>query len=252
MNKKVVYIDSMENVKESFREKASKSEFGFTFTGDDGGYALDYVCKSKPSLIVVNMFLKHIDGYEFLQKVKQDLPNVKVIAIGIASEQIIERAIREGADYYLVKPFSEEILLERIAGLLDEKMKYEVATPSYTKKANFSIEGQIREIFISIGIPAHIKGYQYLREGIKATVEDPTIINSVTKKLYPFIAEKYDTTPSKVERAIRHAIGVAWGKARIDVINSIFGSKVYLGVEKPTNSEFIALIADKIMLERML
>jgi two-component system response regulator (stage 0 sporulation protein A) len=242
----------MENIKESLREKLLNSEYKFTLTGDDGNYALDTVRKAKPELVVVNMFLRHIDGCEVIRMIKRELPNIKIIATGVASEKIIEQALTNGADYYLVKPFSEDILLERISGLLNQIERYEVATPTYTKKSNFSVEGQISDIFIAIGIPAHIKGYQYLREGIKVTVEDPKIINSVTKKLYPVIAEKYDTTPSKVERAIRHAINVAWGKARIDAINAIFGSKIYLGTEKPTNSEFIALIADKIMLERML
>ena len=104
---------------------------------------------------------------------------------------------------------------------------------------------------MSIGIPPHIKGYKYLREGIKMTIERPYIINSVTKELYPSIAEKFFTTASKVERAIRHAIEVAWNRGRIDAINAIFGARIYLGTEKPTNSEFIALVADKLILENM-
>ena len=107
-------------------------------------------------------------------------------------------------------------------------------------------------IFISIGIPPHIKGYGYLREGIKITVQNPHIINNVTKELYPTIADKFNTSPSKVERAIRHAIEVAWNRGRIDAINAVFGARVYLGTEKPTNSEFIALVADKLILENML
>ena len=106
-------------------------------------------------------------------------------------------------------------------------------------------------IFIAIGIPPHIKGYGYLREGIKTTVEQPHIINRVTKELYPSIAKKYQTTPSKVERAIRHAIEVAWNRGRVDAISAVFGTRVYLGGEKPTNSEFIALVADKLILENM-
>lgn len=252
MTRKIVYIDAMENIKESFRNKVLNSEYKFTYAGDDGAVALDMVSKTKPELVVVNIFLRQIDGCEVIRRIRRELPNVKMIAIGVSSEKIIEQALINGADYYLVKPFAEDILLERIGGLLNQIDRYEVSAPSYTKKSNFSIEGQISDIFIAIGIPANIKGYQYLREGIKITVENPQIINSVTKKLYPAIAEKYETTPSKVERAIRHAIGVAWSKARIEAINAIFGTKIYLGTEKPTNSEFIALIADKIMLERML
>ena len=120
------------------------------------------------------------------------------------------------------------------------------------KRKPVTIDEKISEIFISIGIPPHIKGYGYLREGIKMTIEHPNVINSVTKELYPSIAKKFDTTPSKVERAVRHAIEVAWNRGRIDAINAIFGARIYLGTEKPTNSEFIALVADKLILESMM
>ena len=119
------------------------------------------------------------------------------------------------------------------------------------KRKPSTIDEKISEIFISIGIPPHIKGYGYLREGIKMTVETPYIISYVTKELYPSIAKKFNTSPSKVERAIRHAIEVAWNRGRIDAINAIFGTRIYLGTEKPTNSEFIALVADKLILENM-
>ena len=119
----------------------------------------------------------------------------------------------------------------------------------WEKKSTASLDEKISNIFISIGIPPHIKGYNYLREGIKYAVEEPNIINNVTKELYPKIANHFDTTPSKVERAIRHAIEVAWNRGRIDAINAIFGVRVYIGTEKPTNSEFIALVADKLILE---
>lgn len=112
-----------------------------------------------------------------------------------------------------------------------------------------SLDEKISNIFISIGIPPHIKGYAYLREGIKMAVEDPGIINNVTKQLYPKIADKFETTASKVERAIRHSIEVAWNRQRIDAINAVFGVRVYIGADKPTNSEFIALVADKLILE---
>ena len=115
--------------------------------------------------------------------------------------------------------------------------------------ARRSVDEKISNIFISVGIPAHIKGYQVLREAIKLTIEDPNIINSITKRLYPAIAEKFDTSASKVERAIRHAIEVAWSRGKIDNINMIFGLKIYNPNEKPTNGEFVALIADKICLE---
>ena len=126
----------------------------------------------------------------------------------------------------------------------------EIKTSAPREKKNAaSLDEKISNIFISIGIPPHIKGYAYLREGIKMTVEQPSIINNVTKQLYPSIAEKFSTTASKVERAIRHSIEVAWNRQRVDAINAIFGVRVYIGTDKPTNSEFIALVADKLILE---
>ena len=158
--------------------------------------------------------------------------------------------MEDGAAYYLIKPFSIQTAIERFRELLKSKpsASKEMAV---SKRTPVTIEEKISEIFISIGIPPHIKGYGYLREGIKMTIEKPYIINEVTKKLYPSIAEKFQTTPSKVERAIRHAIEVAWNRGRIDAINAIFGARIYLGSEKPTNSEFIALVADKLILENM-
>ena len=141
--------------------------------------------------------------------------------------------------------------MERIVEIMKNNPKGEKDVVVSHRKP-ITIDEKISEIFIAIGIPPHIKGYAYLREGIKMTVERPYLINSVTKELYPAIAKKFQTTASKVERAIRHAIEVAWNRGRIDAINAIFGSRIYLGAEKPTNSEFIALVADKLILEGMM
>ena len=119
---------------------------------------------------------------------------------------------------------------------------------SFEKKRN-TLDEKISKIFISVGIPPHIKGYYYLREGVKMAVDNPDVINNITKQLYPMIGEKYQTTASKVERAIRHAIEVAWNRGRIETINTLLGIRAYVGNEKPTNGEFIALIADKMLLE---
>jgi two-component system response regulator (stage 0 sporulation protein A) len=172
-----------------------------------------------------------------------------MIAVGVASDVLSEQAIEEGAAYYLTKPFSIDYAVDRMNDFLVAKNS---TIPFAGKRKAITLDEKISEIFISIGIPPHIKGYSYLREGIKYTVNDPYIINHVTKVLYPSIAKKFDTTPSKVERAIRHAIEVAWNRGRIDAINAIFGTRVYLGTEKPTNSEFIALVADKLILESMM
>ncbi len=142
--------------------------------------------------------------------------------------------------------------MDRIKDLSGSRaLSYKVATDIRGKRKVSSLDEKISNIFITIGIPPHIKGFSYLREGIKLAVDDPSIINKVTKELYPQIAERFTTSASKVERAIRHAIEVAWNRGRAEAISSIFGARVYIGNERPTNSEFIALVADKLILESL-
>ncbi len=148
----------------------------------------------------------------------------------------------------MAHPVKMEALQDTIVKIRNERGGLRIMQGDKQEK---SIEERITNIFISIGIPAHIKGYQFLREAVKLAVEKPDIINSITKGLYPAIADSYKTTPSKVERAIRHAIEVAWNKGRIENINNLFGIKVYTANDKPTNGEFIALVADKMLIENM-
>ncbi len=228
----------------------AREDCDLIFAGDDGDLGINQIFGNKIDLLIVSMFLKGSDGCAVIRALKKTWPTAKIIATGLANDDIIEKALCEGASYYLSKPFSIPTAMERITELLQSKP---VAKDVVVEKRKpITVEEKISEIFISIGIPPHIKGYGYLREGIKMTIEYPYIINSVTKELYPSIAKKFQTTPSKVERAIRHAIEVAWNRGRIDAINAIFGARIYLGAEKPTNSEFIALVADKLILENML
>ncbi len=225
-------------------------DFTVEHAGDDGDVGIKTILKTKPDLVIVSAFLKGTDGFGVIQTVKKTWVDARIIVTGLSNDSIIERALENGAAYYLVKPFSIENAMERIREVMKDKPETgkEVAV---SKRKPVTLEEKISEIFISIGIPPHIKGYGYLREGIKMTIENPYIINSVTKELYPTIAKKFYTSSSKVERAIRHAIEVAWNRGRIDAINAIFGARIYLGSEKPTNSEFIALVADKLLLENM-
>ncbi len=229
---------------------SEEGNFDILYAGDDGDEGIKQILRLKPTLVVVGMFLKGTDGCGVIKAVKKTWSDAKIVATGIANDTLIEKAMEEGAAYYLVKPFSIDAAIERIKELMRDKPKEEADVSVSARKA-VTVEEKISEIFISIGIPPHIKGYGYLREGIKLTVERPYLINGVTKELYPAIAKKFSTTASKVERAIRHAIEVAWNRGRIDAINAIFGARIYLGSEKPTNSEFIALVADKLMLENM-
>ena len=247
----VILLESNAAALEQLTEALNESkDFTVVHAGDDGDVGVKQILSLKPDLVIVSMFLKGTDGCGVIRTVKKTWVEAKIIATGFANDSIIEKAINDGASYYLVKPFSIQTAMERIRELMKDKpiQSKEIAV---SKRKPVTIEEKISEIFISIGIPPHIKGYGYLREGIKMTIEKPYIINSVTKELYPSIAKKFSTTASKVERAIRHAIEVAWNRGRIDAINAIFGARIYLGNEKPTNSEFIALVADKLILENM-
>ncbi len=251
--KNVVLLDSNTAVLEQLQNELQKSEeFNVIHVGEDGEVGVKKIMNGKPDMVITGMFLKPADGTSVIQTVKKTWPNAKVVAMGLANDSLIEKALGVGADYYLVKPFDGEVAMERIRELMKEENRMEVREYAAKKRKPVTLDEKISEIFIPIGIPPHIKGYSYLREGIKLTVEKPYIINSVTKELYPTVSKKFATTPSKVERAIRHAIEVAWNRGRIDAINAIFGTRVYLGTEKPTNSEFIALVADKLILESMI
>ena len=248
----VVLLESNHAVLTQLNEAFSNlGQFTVLYAGDDGDEGIKEILKLKPDLVIVGMFLKGTDGCGVIRAVKKTWANAKIVATGVGNDELIEGAIGEGASYYLVKPFSVQSAMDRIQDLMKKKADT-VKDVAISHRKPITLEEKISEIFVSIGIPPHIKGYGYLREGIKMTILDPNVINSVTKELYPSIAKKFGTTASKVERAIRHAIEVAWNRGRIDAINAIFGTRIYLGTEKPTNSEFIALVADKLILESML
>ncbi|MBR6736949.1 MAG: sporulation transcription factor Spo0A [Clostridia bacterium] len=221
---------------------------GFTVVGSscDGEEGLNLIEKFEPDFLITGIVLKSIDGFTVLERLQKSKAKAVVVS-SFTSEPIISRALSSGAVYYIAKPFKSEVLKSRLLELcLGEKEPTEKV--SFEMRKN-SLDEKISKIFISVGIPPHIKGYYYLREGVKMAVEHPEIINNITKKLYPKIGEKFETSASKVERAIRHAIEVAWNRGRIETINNLLGIRAYVGGEKPTNGEFIALIADKMLLE---
>lgn len=208
-----------------------------------GEEAVEDILYSKPDVVILDLILPNFDGLELIERVKSQNKNIKfIVTSAINSSVQINRALELGASYYMLKPVDTTILAKRIKEISFEPSKHD----DEGKK----MEEKITNIFITVGIPAHIKGYYFLREAIKMAVDDPHIINSITKRLYPSIANVYGTSASKVERAIRHAIEVAWNKGKIENINNVFGLRVYDTHEKPTNGEFIALVADKMLLDK--
>ncbi|MDE6867781.1 MAG: sporulation transcription factor Spo0A [Clostridia bacterium] len=225
--------------------------FSVCASAQSGDVALEVLKSAKPDVAIIDPMLKGVDGIKLLDYIKATYPDcVSIVVSEFDNEKIVNLAINHGAVYYFIKPVTPQNIAERISDILsDRAIDYKVTTEVRDKRKTSSLDEKISNIFITIGIPPHIKGYQYLREGIKMAVEDPAIINKVTKELYPQIGQKFETSASKVERAIRHAIEVAWNRGRTEAISSIFGAKVYIGNERPTNSEFIALVADKLLLE---
>lgn len=204
-------------------------------------------------VVVLDIMLSGKDGFAIMQECKENNINCKFIVTSVLySDTFVNKAVSLGACYYMIKPIEATVLADRIADLYVNYQSNENTNQvaiNDTYKNTKALEERISNIFITVGIPAHIKGYQFLREAIKMAINSPEIINSITKELYPSIASKFDTSASKVERAIRHAIEVAWNRGKIENINSVFGIKVYTNNEKPTNGEFIALVADKMLLE---
>lgn len=226
------------------RENEKFSLVGSSTSGED---VLESVPLLKPDFLVMEVMLSGVDGFVVLEKLKEkmgeSMPKV-IFVTNLSHTGFVTKAMNEGASYFMVKPVKPEILVERIFDLMQPSSQ-QVSTMSVNKQ----LDEKISNIFISIGIPAHIKGYQFLREAVKLAVEKPEIIGSITKQLYPTIAERFETSSSKVERGMRHAIEVAWNRGKIENINSLFGLKIYNSNEKPTNGELIALIADKMIME---
>ena len=246
--KKVVVLEGNGETAAAIAAGLTEAGFDVCAVCDDGARAEELVNHYDPDALLVSMVLKNIDGFGVLDKLKNMHARCKILASGnFSDDETVDMALQKGAKYYMMRPLKVSLLVSRVQDLFNEG---ETTVHAGQDKKNLaSLDEKISNIFISIGIPPHIKGYGYLREGIKMAVENPAIINNITKQLYPRIAEKFDTTASKVERAIRHSIEVAWNRQRIDAINAVFGVRVYIGTEKPTNSEFIALVADKLILE---
>lgn len=211
----------------------------------NGEQALEKILELKPDCVVLDLVMPRIDGVGVLEALveKQISEMPKVIAIsGLGQDELVHEAMALGAKTFLMKPIDFQVLTNRIIALCGKNSR-EVKT--YTPVVR-NLDVEVTRVIQQMGVPAHVKGYQYLRDAIILVVDEMNLLGAVTKELYPLIAEKYDTTASRVERAIRHAIELAWDRGNVEMMNRFFGYTINMERGKPTNSEFIAMVADRL------
>ena len=258
---KVLIADSNERDSEQLAIELSQ-ELEVVATVHDGIRALEAIQELCPDIAVIDIMLPMIDGLGVIEKCRENMSDDKIpsfiITTFIGTQKLIECINHMNIDYCIMKPFQPGILLHRIEQITRLKyMNFQIQCHQRNEKSiqnqmmssQYDIRQDVTKIIRDLGIPAHIKGYQYIREGIIMAVEDVNMMNYITKLLYPSIAKKYKTTSSSVERAIRHAIEVAWNRGKVELLEEMFGYTISAGKGKPTNSEFIALIADKLRLD---
>ena len=240
-------------------------EFEIIAIARDGKEAVEMILNTQPDVALLDVIMPHLDGLGVLEKVnaaKMNKTPLFIMLSAVGQDKITQRSLDLGAEYYVMKPFDITLLLQRIKEIKkyqpsqfrNNNINREIKAPYIEispdkKKDQENLEALVTNVIHEVGVPAHIKGYQYLREAIMMVVNNIDVINQITKQLYPDIAVKYHTTPSRVERAIRHAIEVAWGRGQAETVENIFGYTISAAKGKPTNSEFIAMIADKLRLE---
>ncbi|MBQ2834204.1 MAG: sporulation transcription factor Spo0A [Clostridia bacterium] len=225
-------------------------------TAANGIEAIKLIEESEPDVLICDMIMPQMDGYAVLERLSE--MNLKrrpgVIALtALGRDDFVARAVNLGVCYYMIKPFDYMLLTQRVyeaagAGIQAERIGDRMRREREADPAE-SLEERIANLFLTVGIPAHIKGYQYLREAVKMVIDNPDLMGRITKELYPGIAHRFGTTSSKVERAIRHAIEVAWNRGRIEALDEAFGRNVCSLDDKPTNGEFIALVSDRLRIK---
>ena len=254
---KVLIADENNDFRHAIRENLIRAGIDVVDETDSGFDVLTKIKRSTPDVVIIDVWLPSLDAVQVIKKSKTlfqnpaNVPDVIVISY-CANPSIFAEAIEAGAAYCMGKPFEYATLIERIARIYKNRQsayKNQIMNGIQYAQEPSDLESQVTEIIHRIGVPAHIKGYQYLRTAIMMTIEDNDLINAVTKVLYPAVAKKYQTTSSRVERAIRHAIEVAWDRGDIDTLNAFFGYTIQNERGKPTNSEFIAMIADNMRLK---
>lgn len=255
--KVVVADDNIEFGDVLFEFLRKQKDFEVVGLGRDGNEAVELVIDKKPDMLILDIIMPHLDGLGALEKLlEMDFSPMPLVIIlsAVGQEKITQRALELGAEYYIMKPFDFDNILSRLRQFRDSSNKKNSAdnvnVPSDNQTTENNLELEVTKLMHVVGVPAHIKGHQFLRDAIIMAEKDIDVINSVTTNLYPTIAKKYDTTASRVERAIRHAIEVAWSRGPLENIEDMFGYTLNNEKSKPTNSEFIAMISDRLRLQK--
>ncbi|MBQ8654698.1 MAG: sporulation transcription factor Spo0A [Clostridia bacterium] len=253
---KVILVDDNAELRRSLKAYLDRQE-GVRVCAECGNglEALEALGKHRADVLVLDVIMPQMDGYSLMEEMRRQQlehqPQV-IVTSALGRDDFIVRAVELGARYYMIKPFEPSALAVRIREMTGQP---KVSPAAGTVRAamttrSMSMDEKLASLFLTIGIPAHIKGYSFLREAVKMVVEQPELINSITKELYPGIGKRFNTSASKVERAIRHAIEVAWSRGRVETLNKAFGCKVATREDKPTNGEFIAMLSDKFRMEQ--
>ena len=255
---KILIADENSSARANLKECFMRAGCRYIEEAVNGEDALSKIGRQHPDVVIIDIWMSKVDGLSVVRSARSltfgnDKPPVIIMTSPISNQNIFVQALQAGADLCLIKPINQSNLIEYVDNILKNrnmKAGENTGEKEHADKDNTpDIEAQVTRIIHQIGVPAHIKGYQYLRTAILLTIKDSDIINSVTKVLYPSVAKKYQTTTSRVERAIRHAIEVAWDRGDVDTLNSYFGYTIQNNRGKPTNSEFIAMIADNLRLK---
>ncbi len=249
-NAKILVADENASTRHATKDALLRRGYHNVEEAQNGEEALIKINRLHPDIVIADIWLSKLDGIGLIRNCKgisfsPDKEPIFIMASLVSSQNVFIEATRAGASICLMKPFDFNSLFEHIDTLYRQRAE----STTSQRMASEDIETQVTKVIHQIGVPAHIKGYQYLRTAILMTISDNEIINSVTKILYPSVAKKYSTTTSRVERAIRHAIEVAWDRGDVDTLNSYFGYTIQNNRGKPTNSEFIAMIADNMRLK---
>ena len=257
----------VEIVKEFIERQEDMSLVGVAYHGNE---ALELISREEPHVVLLDIIMPHLDGLGVLEKLQYASQRPKIIILtAFGQESMTQRAVNLGSNYYILKPFDLDTLGKRIRQLQDDfsetsngvQMSNSGSNGNMSSNSQFSsgilpptsknLEVEVTRMIHQMGVPAHVKGYQYLRDAIVSVVLNVSLLGAVTKELYPMIAVKYQTTPSRVERAIRHAIELAWDRGNVDFMNRFFGYTINVDRGKPTNSEFVAMVADKLRMAMM-